>query len=88
MGFLVTQKLTSRLMMQKKVAMKDIATKTWRRGTHLMAKMVMPIQSMINMILYTHLILMMIHQPDQNKIVAKDLDLVAVIWVGLSRSES
>ena len=65
----VIQKLTSRLMMQKKVAMKDIATKTCQRGTQLMAKMVMPIQSMIDMNLNT--IMNMIH-PDQNKIVAKD----------------
>ena len=50
METLVIQKLTSRLMMQKKVAMKDIATKTCRRGTQLMAKMVMLKQSMIDMI--------------------------------------
>ena len=50
MEILVIQKLTSRLMMQKKVAMKDIATKTCRRGTQLMAKMVMLKQSMIDMI--------------------------------------
>ena len=56
-------------MMQKKVAMKDIATKTCRRGTQLMAKMVMLKQSMIDMI--PNMIIVN-QNPDQNKIVAKD----------------
>ena len=68
--------------MQRKDAMKVIVTKTWRTGMRLTAKMAILKQSMIDMI-----IPMKQNQQveGQNKVAAKDLDLVAVIWVGLFR---
>jgi len=68
--------------MLRKNAMKVIVTKTCRTGMRLTAKMVILKQSMIDMIIPMKQKQLV---EGQNKVAAKDLDLVAVIWVGLSR---
>ena len=81
----VIKDLSSRdLTMQKTVAMKAIVTKTWRKSTRFMAKMVMRKQSMIDMNMTMTQNQQMVE--GQNEVAARDWDRVSVIWVGLSWS--
>ena len=77
----LTSRLTNRLTMPEKGAMKVIVIQTYRMRMRLMAKMAMLKQSMIDTILNMN----MNNYQDLKKIVAKDWDLAAVIWLGLSR---
>ena len=63
--------------------MKVIVTKTWPTGTRRTAKMAILKKSMIDMIIPMKQNQQLVE--GQNKVAAKDKDLIAVIWVGLSR---
>ena len=78
----VLNNLTTFLMMQRKVAMTVIMTKTYRKDIRLTVKMVVSNQSTcmidMNMTWQNRQLL-----TGRNKAFVKECDLFAVIWVGL-----